>query len=262
MSSGQGQPLESARQNLQEPPVPTGILDTALSFGKDAWTFLRSPRVFINQFDAQGKGQGKLSVSYMTFGFILTSAFVLVELRVIPETMTGSSTRSLKKDELIFTYWILILLFVIFLHAGCRLFSGRATFRATLVAILRIYGFLIPGSTLLLIILSQFAASAISTCWLVIPPLQVVGLKPFVPTTGNLLIAAGFVTAYFYLALFFLICTVWALRATHKLSYLRTCLAAATSISALLLVEPLVIGAGRRIYEVFEPLLGPFLGGP
>ncbi|PYQ31964.1 MAG: hypothetical protein DMF56_02375 [Acidobacteria bacterium] len=238
-----------------------GILDTAASFGKEAWRFFRSPRISIAEFDAQGKGQGKLSLIYMAFAFILTSAFVLIELRLIPETVTGSSTRAIKKDELIFTYWILILLFVAFLHAGCRLLSGRATLRATFTASLRIYAFLVPGTTLLMIFLSQLVASAISTYWLVIPPLGVVGFKPFVPTTGNLLIVAGFVTAYFYLALFFLMCTVWALHATHKLSYLRTCLAAAASIGALLLVKPFVIGAGRRLYEVFEPLITPFLGG-
>ena len=231
------------------------LIDVVPSYGKDARLFFRSPLLFINEFDPKSRDQKKTSIAYAVLAFTLTSALVLVELRLIPEEQPGLLP-SVKKDELIFSYWVLILIFAIFLHFACRRLRGQGTMSETLNGILRAYSFLVPASTLALILLTQLVGAAVSTYWLVLPPLGITGIEAFAPTTTNLMLIAGLATVCFYIAVFYLLCTVWMLTATHKLSYARTGLATVGSVVVLLLAQPYVLQGTRKIYEIFEPLIG------
>jgi len=231
------------------------VTDVVPSYVKDATRFFRSPLFFIKEFDPKSREEKKTSIAYAVFALALTSALVLVELRLLPAEQPGLLP-SVKKDELIFSYWVLILIFALLLHFACRQFRGQGTMSETLSGILRVYGFLVPASTLGLILLTQLIGVAVSTYWLVLPPLGISGNEAFAPTTTNLLLMAGLATVYFYIAVSYLLCTVWILAATHKLSYARTGLATVGSVVVLLLARPYVLQGTRKIYEIFEPLIG------
>jgi hypothetical protein len=234
------------------------VFEIPATYGKESVRFFRSPRAFTRGVDFDSPEEAKTSVKYLGFAFLLTSAFVLVELKLIPDELTGRVSISLKKDELIFFYWVSILVFALLTHAACRLLAGQGRLRASLAGLFRTYCFLIPATTLAMIVLSQLVAVVLGTYWLVTPPLRVRGFEPFEPTTGHLLLVAGFMTAYFYLALLFLLCTVWALHEIHRLSYVRTLIAVGVSVGLLSLSQPLIVQGARKVFDLFEPLIKLF----
>ena len=228
-------------------------------YRRDAIRFFRSPRIFSTDVDFDTSGEAKTSRKYLGFAFLFTSALVVIELKLIPEELTGSAATLVKKDEVIFSYWILILVFALLLHSGCRLLSGRGSFRATRVGLFRTYSFLIPATTLGLIIMSVVVDVLLGTYWLVTPPLGVIGLEPFEPTTAHILLMAGFTTIYFYMGLFFSLCTLWTLHGIHKISYPRIVIAVGVSLTLLVLIQPLIVQVTRPLFDLFEPLFKPFL---
>ena len=235
------------------------MLEFLPAFANEWIRFLRSPRAFVNQMDLAVPEAAKLSAKYLGFAFLLTSAIVLVELRLLPQELTGPVAKAIQKDQLIFSYWISTLVFVLLAHVASRALSGQGRLRTTLAGLFRVYSFLIPATTLALIALSLIQGLVIGNAWFVTPPLGVLLLEPLDPSTAHLLFFAAFFTVYFYLALFFLLCTLWTLHDIHRFSYGRTLVAAGLSLLALLLCQPLIVFCVRKVFDPLEPLIKLFL---
>jgi hypothetical protein len=235
------------------------IFEIPGAYKKDSIQFFKSPRLFLKDLNFEATEEARCSVEYLGFAFLLSSAFVLVELKLIPEELTGPAAASVQKDELIFSYWVSTIVFVLLSHAACRLLSGQGRLRTDLTGLCRVYSFLIPATTLVLIVLGWSIGAVLSTYLVVTPPLGVLLLEPFEPSTNHLLLLAGFLTVYFYLALFFVLCTVGTLHKTHRFTYGRTLVATSSSVVALGLIQPVLTFCVRRFFDIFEPLIKVFL---
>ena len=235
------------------------VLEVPTAYAREWIRYLRSPREFVKEVDFAVPGAAKRSAKYLGFAFLVTSAIVLVELRLLPEELTGPVAKSIEKDQLIFSYWISTLVLALLAHAASRLLSGQGRLRTTLAGLFRVYSFLIPTTTLALIALSWLVGRVLGNDWFVTPPLGVLLLEPFDPSTANLLLLAAFLTVYFYLALFFFLSTLWTLHEIHRLSYGRTFVAAGSSVLALLLSQPLILFCVRKVFDPLKPLIKLFL---
>lgn len=232
-----------------------GLFEIPPSYLRDCARFIKAPLAFLQGVDFSGRIEMVRSMKYLGFAFFLTSGLVLFELNLIPEQLIGSLGNSVEKEELVFSYWASVAVFVLAAHVATRILSGQARLRATASGLFRVYSFLFPGTTLVMIILSQIVGRILDVSILVTPPLGVIALEPMVPTTGGLLLLAAWLTAYIYLALFLIASTVWVVRAVQKLSYPRTLAAFALSAMALALSQPPIIFCVRKIFGLFGPLI-------
>lgn len=231
------------------------MLELPPAYAREWIRYLRSPQIFVKEVDLAAPEAAKLSAKYLGFAFLLTSAIVLVELRLLPEELTGPVAKAIQKDQLIFSYWLSTLVFVLLAHVASKSLSGQGLLRTTLAGLFRVYSFLIPATTLTLIALSLIQGLVIGNAWFVTPPLGVLLLEPLDPSTAHLLFFAAFFTVYFYLALFFFLCTLWTLHEIHRFSYVRTLVAASSSLLVLLLCQPLIVFCVRKVFDPLEPLI-------
>lgn len=235
------------------------ISEDTLKYGEDAIALIGHPRAFIEACDFDSSEERKKSWKALTFGLLLTTVLLLVQLNFLPPDLSASLKDIFKKEESLFSYSVVVLIFAVVIHLVCVAVRGRGEFWSTVAGVSRIYAILFPFSTIILGLVTQAASRVLQTDWILIPPLGVRAVAPVGLRTVNAAWVSAVMTVQAELVILCFFCTVLVVRRTHKLSWTLTVASTGVAIGVMHLLRNPIGEVSRWVYVALEPLIKIFL---